>query len=247
MGVLTERLVTSFSPAGAALYGRRMVASVARYWPASTSLVVYLDAPTPLVAADHLTTDLPEWMACRTRWADDPAVQGRPTPAHPSDKPYRYRYDARRFAVKAFVQRDAARRLGRGVLTWLDGDTVTTRPVPVGFTEALLGGADVAYLGRGSMHPETGYVGFRIPEALPLLDWCCDAYASDRFRALPGWTDCHILRAAVDALPVRARDLTSAHYVGKSHIWPVSPLAPYVTHFKGKSKREAAEKRRAVA
>ena len=243
-----DTVVTSFSPRGAVLYGERMVASVARYWPRSTSLVVYLDQAAPLPAGEaRLTTDLPEWTACRTRWATDPLVQGLPTAEVPRPKPYHYRWDARRFAVKVFVQRDAAQRIGRGILTWLDGDTVTTRPVPDGFAARLLEDVDVAYLGRGSMHPETGYVGFRIPEALPVLEWCCDAYASDRFRALPGWTDCHILRAALEAVPVRARDLTSAHYVGKSHIWPVSPLAPYVTHFKGKSKRDAAQKRRAVA
>lgn len=241
-------LVTSFSPKGAWLYGTRMVASVATYWPATTALVVYLDRGVPLPAGERrMTTDLPDWMACRARWDRDPTVQGLTTPTTPRPKPYHYRYDARRFAVKAFVQRDAARRLGAGILTWLDGDTVTTRAVPTGWAETLLGDADVAYLGRGSMHPETGYVGFRVPEALPLLDWCCETYASERFRALPGWTDCHVLRAGLEAVPVRAVDLTSHRYEGRSHIWPVSPLAPYVTHYKGKSKRDADQKRRAVA
>jgi len=49
---------------------------------------------------------------------------------------------------------------------------------------------------------------------------------------------------AVD--PVAARDLTSHLYAGRSHIWPVSPLAPYVTHHKGKSKQDAARKRAVV-
>lgn len=231
-------VVTSFSAAGAALYGHRMVRSMRRYWPRSSALVVYLDTLLPLEAGEaRLTTDLPEWMACKARWAHDRVVQGQSTPEVPRSKPYAYRYDARRFAVKAFVWRDAARRLGSGVLTWLDGDTVATAPVPPAWPETLLGDADVAYLGRGSMHPETGYVGFRIPAALPLLDWCADAYHSERFRTLPGWTDCHILRAGLEAVPIRARDLTGAVYVGKSHIWPASPLAPYLTHLKGAQKR----------
>jgi len=243
-----DTLVTSFSATGAALYGHRMVASVARYWPTTTRLVVYLDRPMPLLTGEaRLTTDLPEWRACCERWRSDRSVRGESTPETPRPKPYHYRYDARRFAVKPFVQRDAARQMGSGVLTWLDGDTVTTRPIPASWAASLLGDAEVAYLGRGSMHPETGYVGFRIPEALPLLEWCCDLYASERFRALPGWTDCHVLRAGLAAVPVRAVDLTSHRYAGRSHIWPVSPLAPYVTHYKGKSKRDAAVKRQAVA
>jgi len=246
-GVLTQVLVTSFSPAGARLYGARMVQSVAAYWPSSVAFAVYLDAPMALPAGERrLTTDLGGWMACRTRWDADLSVQGRSTPAVPRAKPYHYRYDARRFAVKPFVWRDAALRVGEGVVMWLDGDTLTKRAIPPDWPTRLLDGADVAYLGRGSMHPETGYVGFRVPEALPLLEWCCDAYSSERFRALPGWTDCHILRAGLEAVPVRARDLTSARYDGHAHIWPVSPLAPYVTHFKGKSKRDTDQKRRAV-
>ena len=234
---MTSVVVTSFSAAGAALYGRRMVASAARHW-ADAQLVAYVDTPLGLTGCEErLTTDLPDWMACRTRWARDPVVQGRSTPARPLRKPYHYRYDARRFAVKLFVQRDAARRLGEGWLTWLDGDTLTTRPVPADLPARLLGEADVAYLGRGSMHPETGYVGWKVPDALPLLTWCCDAYSSERFRELPGWTDCHVLQAGIAQGLVRARDLTTDRYVGKSHIWPVSPLAPYVTHFKGSSQK----------
>jgi len=244
---MREAVVTSFSAAGARLYGQRMVASTARYWPTTTAVLVYADVPMTLPHAEvRLTTDLGDWMACRRHWAGDRSVQGQSTPAVPRRKNYSYRWDAARFAVKMFVQRDAALRLKQGVLTWLDGDTVTTRTIPEGWAQSLLGEADVAYLGRGSMHPETGYVGFRIPEALPLLEWCCDTYQSERFRELPGWTDCHILRAGLAAVPVAARDLTSHLYAGRSHIWPVSPLAPYVTHHKGKSKQDAARKRAMV-
>jgi hypothetical protein len=106
---------------------------------------------------------------------------------------------------------------------------------------SLLGRADVAYLGRGPMHPETGYVGFRIPQALPLLDWCCEAYLSERFRTMTdGWTDCHILRAGLKAVPVRSVDLTRGRYSGDSNIWPSSPLASRLDHAKGvQRKRES--------
>lgn len=243
-----EQVVTSFSVAGARLYGRRMVESFVRFWPAETPLVAYLDAAVtpPLPVVTRSTMALPDWATCRARWAEDRAVQGQSTREYPRPKPYHYKWDAARFAVKVFVWRDAALRLGRGILTWLDGDTVTERSVPAGFTAALLGDADVAYLGRGSMHPENGYVGFRIPEALPLLEWCCGTYTTERFRGLNGWTDCHVLRAGLEAVPVRARDLTSRFYEGKSHIWPVSPLARYLTHHKGRTKRDARRKRQVV-
>jgi hypothetical protein len=239
---MTECVVTSFSAAGERLYGRRMVETFRRHWPAGTELVVYVDAPTRLRGATvRLTTDLPEWVACARAWRDDLEVHGVSTPARPHRKPYSYRFDAARFAVKVFVWRDAALRTGAGILTWLDGDTVTTAAVPAGFPTTLLEGADVAYLGRGRMHPENGYVGFRVPEALPLLEWCCAQYHSGAFRAIAsGWTDCHVLRAGIEAGLVRARDLTSHRYEGRSHIWPVSPLAPYLDHLKGARKRRGA-------
>lgn len=233
-----NQVVTSFSPDGARLYGRRMVETFVRHWTAP--LVVYLDAPLApsLPVEERWTHGIREWRECLARWAPHPHLHGRSTPERPLNKPYKYQRDVARFSVKPFVWRDAARRLGSGILTWLDGDTVTLGRVPPGLLEELLGNADVAYLGRGSMHPETGYVGFRVPEALPLLEWCCEAYISDRVLEIPhGWTDCHVLRAGLSAVPVKARDLTSHLYVGKSHIWPVSPLAPYVTHLKGAAKR----------
>lgn len=242
---MTEVVVTSFSAAGEELYGRRMVQTFRRFWPADRELVVYVDAPTRITAATvRSTADLGDWMVCKQRWTGKPWLRGLSTPEHPYHKPYLYQRDVMRFAVKFFVMRDAALKLERGILTWLDGDTVTTAPVPPTLTADLLGDADLAYLGRGSQHPENGYIGFRIPEALPLLEWACETYTSDRVLAIDnGWTDCHVLREALKAVPVKARDLTSHLYAGKSNIWPVSPLAPYVTHNKGKNKRDANLKR----
>lgn len=249
-------VVTSFSLAGAKQYGLRMVESVLQYWPQSTQVVVYPDKPVGILGQlvwpdgfrrceERRTTDLADWMACRQRWASDPLVHGRATAARRQSKPYLFRYDAARFAVKLFVMRDAAQRLGEGCLTWLDADTLTIGLVPEGWAEGLLADADVAYLGRGGMYPETGYIGFRIPQAMPLLNWCCERYESERFRALPGWTDCDVLQAGLAAVPIRAKDWTSERYCGDSHIWPVSPLAPYVMHFKGWRKR--SRRKRIVA
>jgi len=235
-------VVMSCSVEGARLYGRRMVQTYVRRWPAATPLVVYLDAPVEprLPVETRWTREVQEWVTCLERWAPHPSLHGRSTPARPLNKPYKYQFDVARFSVKPFVWRDAARRLGAGILTWLDADTVTRHAIPSGFTASLLGEADVAFLGRGAMHPETGYVGFRVPEALPLLDWCCEAYTTDRVLSLAGWTDCHVLRAALAAVPVQVRDLTAQRYDGHSHVWPVSPLAPYLTHLKGARKRQAA-------
>lgn len=234
---MTDLVVTSFSRRGEEQYGKRMVKTFRRHW--QCPLIVYVEGQTELKGVGiRQVKSIPGWKDTRAtlpEQADNPAAF----------KPAGYLWNAKRFAVKPFVWLDAARQMGAGVLTWLDGDTYTVQDVPPGFTDALLGRADVVYLGRGAMHPETGFVGFRIPEALPLLDWCCQAYQRGTFRAIPsGWTDCHVLRAGLKALKVRAVDLTSQRvsvWNSRDDAMRLSPLGPYVVHLKGgQRKREAA-------
>jgi hypothetical protein len=225
---MTAQIITSFSATGAVQYGRRAVRSLRRF--SRTPLVVYLDSPTELVDTEVRWTRLiPGWPETYRRL---------PMTRPDATRPDHYKWHARRFAVKPFVWADAAEELQTGVLTWLDGDTEAIARVPDSLWGDLLGEADVAFLGRQRMHPETGYVGFRLPAALPLIRWCREAYRSgDVLTWADGWTDCHVLRRALAAVPVTARDLTSHRYQGKSHIWPLSPLAPYLRHYKGRQKR----------
>ena len=231
-------VVTSFSPEGARIYGWKMVKSFRRFW--DVPLVIYTDTPASFpCGAVRLTSDIQDWSALRASWQHDPSVHGCPDPAYPDrEKHYAFVWDAARFAVKAFVICDAAERLKRGVLTWLDGDTVTTQEVDPQFTVNLLGDADVAYLGRRHLYPETGYLGLRLPEALPLVRWCRDAYVTGSFRALTdGWTDCHVFQEALRQVPVRARNLTAHVDTTDSHIWAYSPLADYLDHRKGRQRK----------
>lgn len=239
-------LVTSFSLAGAALYGRRCVESVTKHWP--HPMTVYADVPMSIAGVTVRTTgDIPGWRETRDRLP----VSRPDAPKTGFDewtrKPDSYLWNAQKFAVKPFVWHHAAETLGSGLLVWLDGDTVTTADVPDGLIESLMIGVDVAYLGRGSMHPETGFIVFRVPEALPLLRWCRDHYTLGAFAGLSnGWTDCHVLRAALalGADRVKARDLTSHRFVGpwrsKIDAFALSPIGPYLEHRKGTQPKRGA-------
>ena len=242
---MRTELVTSFSLGGAAFYGRRCVESVKAHWP--HPMTVYADAPMALAGVTVRTTGaIPEWNGTHDRL---PSIRpDAPLTGHDewTRKPDSYLWNAQRFAVKPFVWLDAAERMADGLLVWLDGDTVTTREVPTDFVEALMAGVDVAYLGRGSMHPETGIVAFRIPQALPLLRWCRLSYMTGQFRQMnDGWTDCHVLRAGMHAVNVRTRDLTSPislrAWTSKFDAVAMSQFGPYVSHLKGSQrKRDAA-------
>ncbi len=232
-----DLLVTSFSPEGADQYGLRCVQSFRQYWP--QPMVVYVDESIKITGVDvRLTRRIPYWKDTR-----------KCLPSAGRDfgyKPDSYLWNAAKFAVKPFVWLDAAERMEEGVLTWVDGDTVATRAVTRGFAGSIIDGSDVAYLGRGVMHPEMSYVSFRIPEALPLLWRCCHLYVSGDFRNLTdGWTDCHVFRAALQAADMQdirnnSLDLTSNRHKGawRSTVdaMALSPLGPYVKHLKGSLK-----------
>ncbi len=230
-------LVTSFSSAGAELYGRRCVESVTANWP--HPMTVYADEPMDLDGVTvRLTSDIHGWSETKASlpsMRSDAETSGR---NQWTKKPTSYLWDAQRFAVKPYVWLDAAMRLDSGLLVWLDGDTVTTAKVPDEAAQMLMADVDVTYLGRGEMHPDTGFVAFRVPEALPLLRWCVDAYRLGGFAALvDGWTDCHVLREGLESLRVNARDLTSHAWNGEWRsgvdAFAMSPLGPYVQHLKG--------------
>lgn len=242
---MSIEIVTSFSPDGYARYGRACVDSITKHWP--YPLTVYADAPLAIDGVTvRLTSDIPSWPETRDRL---PSTRpDAPTTGHDkwTRKPDSYLWDARRFAVKPFVWLHAAELMGEGLLVWLDADTVTTSPVPADLIPALMGGADVAYLGRGPMHPETGFVVFRVPEALPMLHWCANAYLLGWFvRWSDGWTDCHVLRAGLkawttDHWPLSSRDLTShlrAEWSSRADAFDLSPIGPFVQHRKGSQRK----------
>ena len=204
---------------------RRCVVSIWEHW--TDGVAVYSDKDADAI---------PQWADTKARL---------PVTNPNASKPTNYIWNVRKYAVKVFVWLDAAERLGHGILTWLDADTVTTADVPDGFSESLLGDADVAYLGRGDMHPETGCVVFRIPEALPLLRACRQTYVSGAFVQLTdGWSDCHVFRSALRSVPVKARDLTSHLHDGpwnsRVDAFALSPLGHYVTHLKGSARKREA-------
>ncbi len=233
-------LVTSFSSAGAELYGRRCVESILKHWP--HPLTVYVDEPMQIDGVtQRLTPDIPGWLETKRRLPET-----RPE----AEKPTNYIWNAHKFAVKPFVWLDAAERMGDGVLVWLDGDTVTTADVPSDFIERLMSGIDMAVLGRRNMHPETGFVAFSVPASLPALGACRGYYEQGWFEPMTdGWTDCHVLRAVLQTasltMMTEVRDLTShafhGHWRSSIDAFALSPLGRYVQHLKGpKRKREAA-------
>lgn len=240
-------VVTSFSERGYVEYGRRFLDTYAENWPREIDLVVYAEGEQNW----QLGTDgeirrlenVDGWLSFVAKHGHDNKKAGkRPTPAWRSKdhtKGYSYRTDALKFCRKVFVVADAARRArknGERFLAWIDADVVTLRPVPHDLVSAMLGEhAAWAFLGRGRAHTECGFLAFRLPQALPLIEAWEQLYSSGDIFKLDEWHDSYAFDVARGAFPLdMGRDLTPGGY---GHVWCDSPLAALFDHLKGDRKR----------
>lgn len=225
---MRECFVTSFPPAMAKAYGRRMVESVQRHFG---QVIAYLDEPCDLPCETRWTGDLDGWPEFASR---------KPAPPSWAAKPDNYIWDTR-YAVKTFIWRDMARRLRDGVLVWLDGDIEATATPGRGFFDSRVLQSDIAIVGRKEMHPETGVVVFRLPQASGVIERCVEHYLSGAFWfQQDGWTDCHVLRACLP--DTRVADLTShlaPEWTSRVDAMALSPFGPFLTHYKGGARKRA--------
>lgn len=189
---MTDRFVTAFHPEGFKVYGHRLVDSFDKFAP-QWGLHAYASICDDRVysrhsdkATWHEQFDIPELRAFLDRHKDNPHVHGRQPDHRWKDKDrkagYNYRYDMMKFARMIYVMWAEAHRDPTGRMVWLDGDCVLRKQLPDDFIDrSLPDGYDYAYLGRQKKYSETGYLVFRLPEALPILDEWANFCTSDSF------------------------------------------------------------------
>lgn len=232
------RVCTGWSPSGRITYGNRFLQAFDRYWPSSVELQVYVEEPHPMPReACRSLWDIPGAAAFAERHRGNPAMQGREPRKGWRDREvangYSFKWDAFKFFKQILIPQAAAEGLADGdILVWLDGDTVTLRPVPVEFVEQLLGDREVCYLNRDRQHSEIGFWAVRINDhTKPFLARMADLYTSDRFIQLPEWHSAYVWDRAREASRLSEQPLVRRGLRG--HVWPSTPLARYLTHNKG--------------
>ncbi len=161
--------VTSFDRRGYELYGRELLESFDRHWPAEVRLTVYAEGFTPelpsaRVEARDLLAESPGLLAFKERHRDDPRAHGQRDllclqaglRLRPLGLLLRrvhwgqgFRWDAVRFSHKSFATFAAVRERPADVLFWLDGDMRFLDDVPRSLLEEIVPHAClVAYLKR---------------------------------------------------------------------------------------------------
>lgn len=250
-------VVTSFSAEGLALYGQEFLDTFHRYWPGEVRLLVYAEGCQPTVWRGNtrvldLFTEIPACESFVRRHADNVAANGR----HPVSGwkkaalsvGYNFRMDAVRFSRKPFAVQAAARQVREGVLLWVDADVSTRTVIPISFLRGLFPpGYDYCYLGRRRNHSECGFLGYRLPNCLPLIDALVRLYETDALFALDEWHDSYlfdVVRGKGDCAALRGLDLSREPRDGD--VFNRSILGSVMEHNKGDKKIAAARVRAGV-
>ena len=125
-------VVTTFNAAGYKKYGKRMIETFLKTWPAEVELLVYAEDCIVIEAAPNLHVldlhcDSPELVAFKTKWRSIPKANGDvssdPVRRNRKDASKEFKWNAIRFAHKVYAI-FAAANVATDWLLWMDADTV---------------------------------------------------------------------------------------------------------------------------
>jgi uncharacterized Rossmann fold enzyme len=231
-------VVTSFSPDGYELYGRRMVETFEKYWPADVKLYVYYEGEKPEAASDRA-----EWVSLDKD--EDRAAFMAANKDHPTD----YNLQPVKFSHKVFAVTSAPR--DTDWLIWLDGDVETIAPVTHEFLKSMYPDDIVAaYMGRQWWnHTECGFVAYRLDDdGKRFLDDFRLMYTTGEIMEIGPYRgrlqrhDCvafDLLREAYEQEGHSFHDLGEVHKGPDLDVMSFTPLARVMYHYKGKRKTQA--------
>lgn len=225
-------VVTTFSPKGYEVYGRRMIQTFADYWPVNVDLYACFEGQRPADASPRA-----KWVALDS----DPNRAAFIEEHADKDKPEDFRFRPVRYSHKVWAMTGAPRDCD--YLMWLDGDTETQNPVTAEVVHKLVpaAGKVASYLGRPyHRHSETGFLAFSMKDGgAEMLDEMRRIYTSGEIFKLPEWHDCMVfdhVRVKFERRGMRFHNLCPAA-VGLN-VFEQSPLATIIRHNKGPERKE---------
>jgi len=179
--------VTSFSPDGYELYGKKFLDTYLEF--IDHPLFCYVEAPCSYGGDQISYYDLNNVHGLNEflENARFSAMSG-----HVWDNHYDYRFAATRFCRKHFAQIDAekrAREQGFDWLVWLDADIEVGKPLPLPSGNNFL-----HYLGRPEWHSCASYVAWNLGHAQNNEWWklLSTLYKTGALFALPEWHDSYV-------------------------------------------------------
>lgn len=227
-------VVTTFSPKGYEVYGRRFIESFARYWPDDVRLYAYYEGAVPPSDASPRAI----WLSLEHD-KDRAAFMAR----YKDTEQHDYRKCAVRYSHKVWAITSAPRDVEN--LIWLDGDCETFAQVaPWMIQNACAEPGQVgSFLGRPyHRHTETGFWSVRMKNCgADFLDEMRRMYTSGDVYNLSEWHDCMVfdfVRRKLERAGYRFRNICP-DAKGLS-VFEYSPLNGFIRHNKGPERKGAA-------
>ena len=250
------QVVTTFSPEGYRVYGKRCIESFLAYDKDSEMVAYYegqkpdLIHPRAIFRSLDEDQDRSQFIALH---GNDPKKVG--TPADFNGQSIKFCHKV--FAISHAICTAAVSAHQPDWVVWLDADVVThARP---NWSEILPPSADLVYLGRDpEKHPhwkmlgryrpicsETGFVGYRItPQVVAMADAMRMFYMTGELYTRPStdWHDAKVFDLCRERSAVpKDRWLNLSHEVPQTDVWPLVPvLARWSSHHKGPRRKVAA-------
>lgn len=224
----TYAVVTTFSPKGYTVYGKKMVDSFVKYWPSDVALYVYFEGEKPENANQRA-----HWISL-----DEDQERAKFLKAHsdpPMGEQWDYRYQTVTYCHKVFAYTAAPR--DTDYLIWLDGDTETFASVNHAFLERVTSRDHVAtYLGRPWFkHSETGWLSFcMLNNGGDFLDELRKMYVWGTVTSLLETHDCMVfddVRRKFERAGHRFKNLSEKAF--GIEVFEQTPLAEVMRHHKG--------------
>ncbi len=231
----TVAVVTSFSPSGYDLYGKRMLETFEKFWPADVKLYVYYEGEKPKDA-----TGRAEWISLDAD--EDRAAFMAAFTDHPKD----YNLQPVKFSHKVFAVTSAPR--DTDWLIWLDGDVETTSHVSHRFLKDIYPDDIVAaYLGRQWWnHTECGFVAYRLNDDgkrflddLRLMYTTGEIVEIEDYRGKKQQHDCaafDLVREAYEMEGHQFYDMGAGHKGPDLDVMAYTALSTVMYHYKGNRK-----------
>lgn len=248
---------TTFSPKGYEEYAHRVIETFIQYWDKSIDLYAYYDeipaggwkhtAPN----VHYIKLDFPDLVAFKERNKDNPKQRGNGTNKD-------FLRDGIRFSHKVFAYIDTAMSRDADVAIWLDGDSLTHRPVDQAVIMRWLDGKMAGALLRPWSYTETGFHIFdmRHPQARDFMKQWREQYTTDAIWNLPweegkntlqGYTDCHTYDAVMARFPSNLWNNLSPAGLKHSHPFVNGILGEHMDHTKGPRKAEGRSRKTDLA
>lgn len=254
---MTISVVTTFHKAGYDTYGKRMIETFLKNWPAEVKLYVYAEDCTVTESAPNLIVkDLhqssPALVAFKDRWKNVPKANGDvsadPIRSKRRDAGKGFKWHAIRFAHKVYSIFDCANVCNTDILLWMDADTICHSPISMQDLERLCTTSrDLCFLGRRGKFSECGLYSMNLnsPSTRLFLERFQQYYddAENGIFKLDEWHDSFVFDAVRNTVALNSWNWSEGLVTGEGHPLINSQWGAWLDHLKGGRKQLGKSKR----